>query len=70
MKNTRPYLLPEEEPIDSIDLVEPADAPTNIAVGRKSPIWAQQTLQDVERHEATHMALFGKAKDLRGSQVM
>ena len=31
----------KEEPIDSIDLVEPVDAPTDIAVGRKSPIWAQ-----------------------------
>ena len=33
--------LPKEEPIDSIDLVEPIDAPTYIVVGRKRPRWAQ-----------------------------
>ena len=34
------------EPIDSMDPVEPVDAPTDIAVSLKRPRWAQQTLQD------------------------
>ena len=42
------------EPIDPIDLVEPVDAPTDMAGSRKRPRWAQQTLQDVEGNKAPH----------------
>ena len=61
--------LPKEEPINSIDPVDSVDAPTDIAVGRKRSRWAQQTLQDVEGHEAPH-GTFEKEKDLRGSPIM
>ena len=44
----------QNEPINSIDPVEPVDAPTDMAVSRKRPRWAQQTLQDVEGHKAPH----------------
>ena len=46
--------LPQEESSDSIDPVEPVNAPTDMAVSQKRPRWAQQTLQDVEGHEAPH----------------
>ena len=46
--------FPKEELIDSIDPVEPVDAPTDMAVSRKRPRWAQQTLQDAEGHKAPH----------------
>ena len=42
------------KPIGSIDPVEPDDAPIDMAVSRKRPRWAQQTLQDAEGHEAPH----------------
>jgi hypothetical protein len=32
------------DPIDPIDPVAPVDVPRNIAVGRKRPAWARQTL--------------------------
>jgi hypothetical protein len=43
------------EPIDPIDLVDPVapvDVPRDIAVGRKRPAWARQTLQEAEGHAA------------------
>ena len=42
------------EPIDLIDPVEPVDAPTYMTMSRKMPRRAQQTLPDVEGHEAPH----------------
>ena len=44
------------KPISPIDPVEPNDAPTNMAVSRKRPRWAQQILQNVEGHETFHRA--------------
>ena len=44
----------KNEPIDPIDPVEPVDAPTDMAVSRKRPRWAQETLQDDEGHKAPH----------------
>ena len=49
------------KPISPIDPVEPDDAPTDMAVSRKRPRWAQQTLQDAEGHEAPH-GTFRKSK--------
>ena len=46
--------LPKEELIDSIDLVEPFNAPTNITVAQKMPRWEQQMMQDAEGHEAPY----------------
>ena len=40
--------------IGPIDPVEPDDAPTDMAVSRKRPRWAQQTLQDANGHKAPH----------------
>ena len=42
--------------ISPIDLVEPDDAPTDMAVSRKRPIWTRQILQNAEEHEALHGA--------------
>ena len=42
------------ESIDPIDPVELDDAPTYMAVSRKRPRWAQQTLQDQEGYETPH----------------
>ena len=46
--------LPKEEPIDSIDPVEPIDAPSYTVVGRKRPRWAQKMVYDADGHEAPH----------------
>ena len=54
------------KPISSIDPVELDDAPTDMAVSRKRPRWAKQTLQDAKGHEAPH-GTSEKVKDLRGS---
>ena len=40
--------------ISPIDPVELDDAPTNMAVSRERPRWAQQILQNAEEHEAPH----------------
>ena len=40
--------------ISPIDPVEPDDAPTYMAVSWKRPRWAQQTLQNAERHGTPH----------------
>ena len=45
-------LVGKDEPIDPIDPVELDDAPTDMEVSQKRPRWAQQTLHDVEGHEA------------------
>ena len=50
-------LAEKDEPIDTIDLVETVDDPRSIAVSRKRPRWAQQTLHDAEGHEAPHGTL-------------
>ena len=42
------------KPISSIDLVEPDDAPTDMAVNRKIPKWARQILQNTKEHENPH----------------
>jgi hypothetical protein len=45
------------EPIDQIDHVDPVapvDVPRDIAVGRKRPTWARQTLQEEEGHATPH----------------
>ena len=42
--------------ISPIDAVELDDAPTDMAVSRKRPTWAQQILQNAEEHEALHGA--------------
>ena len=57
------------KPISPIDPVEPDDAPTDITISRKRPRWAQQTLQDVEGHEAPH-GTFRESKRPQGSPVM
>ena len=44
------------KPINPIDLVEPDDAPTYMAVSRKRPRWERQILQNTEEHEASHGA--------------
>ena len=44
------------KPINPIDPVEPDDAPTDMAVSRKIPRWAQQILQNAEEHETLHGA--------------
>ena len=44
------------KPINPIDPVEPDDAFTDMAVGRKRPRWARQILQNAEEHEASHGA--------------
>jgi hypothetical protein len=52
------------EPIDPIDLVDPVapvDVPRDIAVGRKRPTWARQTLQEVEGY-ATPRGTFRVSK--------
>jgi hypothetical protein len=41
------------DPIDLIDHVAPVDVPRDIAVGRKRPTWAHQTLQEVEGHASS-----------------
>ena len=38
------------KPISPIDPIEPDDAPTDMAVSRKRPIFAQQILQNAEEH--------------------
>ena len=40
------------EPIDLVDPVALVDIPRDIAVGRKRPAWARQTLQETEGHVA------------------
>jgi hypothetical protein len=47
--------------IDPIDLVAPVDVPRDIAVGRKRPAWARQTLQEAEGH-ATPRGTFRERK--------
>ena len=47
-------LVERDEPIDPIDPVATVDIPQDMAVSRKRPRWAQQTLQDGEGHEAPH----------------
>ena len=47
-------LTGKDEPIDPIDPVMTVDILEDVAVGRKRPRWAQQTLQDAEEHEAPH----------------
>ena len=42
------------DPIDLVDLVAPVDVPRDIAVGRKRPAWARQTLQEAEGHANPH----------------
>ena len=44
------------KPISPIDPVEPDDAPTDMAVGRKRPRWAQQILQNTEENGTPHGA--------------
>ena len=44
------------KPISSIDPVEPDDAPTDMAISRKRPRWAQQILQNAKEHETPHGA--------------
>ena len=44
----------ERDPISPIDQVEPINSPIDIPVIRIIPRWAQQTLQDVEAHQAPH----------------
>ena len=44
------------KPIGPIDPVEPDDAPTDMAVSRKRPRWAQLILQNAEEHETPHGA--------------
>jgi hypothetical protein len=40
------------DPIDPVDLVALVDVPRDIAIGRKRPTWARQTLQEEEGHAA------------------
>ena len=47
-------LAGKDEPIDSIDPVVTVDILEDMIVSWKRPRWAQQTLQDVEGHEAPH----------------
>ena len=47
-------LAKKDKPIDPIDPVTTVDIPEDMAVSRKRPRWAQQTLQDVEGSEALH----------------
>ena len=42
--------------ISSVDPVKQDDAPTDMAVSRKRPRWAQQILHDAEEHETPHEA--------------
>ena len=47
-------LSKKDEPIDPIDPVATVDIPEDMAVSRKRPRWAQQTLQDGEGYETPH----------------
>jgi hypothetical protein len=49
------------DPIDPVDPVAPVDVPRDIAVGRKRPAWARQTLQEEEGH-ATPRGTFRERK--------
>jgi hypothetical protein len=40
--------------IDLVDPVAPVDVPRDIAVGRKRPTWARQTLQEAEGYATPH----------------
>ena len=40
------------EPIDLVGPVAPVDVPRDIAIGRKRPTWARQTLQEAKGHAA------------------
>jgi hypothetical protein len=42
------------DPIDPINLVALVNVSRDIAVGRKRPTWAHQTLQEEEGHVAPH----------------
>jgi hypothetical protein len=60
------------EPIDPIDLIDPValvDVPRDIAVGRKRPTWACQTLQEEEGHAAPR-GTFERERDLRDIRAM
>ena len=47
-------LAGKDEPINPIDPVMTIDILEDVSIGRKRRRWAQQTLQDVEGHEAPH----------------
>jgi hypothetical protein len=60
------------EPVDLVHLVDPVhpvDVPRDIAVGRKRPAWAHQTLQEAKRYTLL-VVLSEKVRDLRVSRVM
>jgi hypothetical protein len=42
------------DPIDHVDLVASVNVPKDIAIGRKRPALARQTLQEVEGHATPH----------------
>jgi hypothetical protein len=67
-----PTVQRDREPIDPIDLVDivaPVDVPRDIAVGRKRPTWACQTLQEAEGHAAPR-GTFERERDLRDIHAM
>jgi hypothetical protein len=45
-----PSAVQKETTIDPVNPVALVDIPRNIAVGHKRPVWARQTLQEVEGH--------------------
>jgi hypothetical protein len=49
------------EPIDPVDPIDPIDVPRDIAVGRKRPACARQTLPEAEGH-ATPCGTFRESK--------
>jgi hypothetical protein len=49
------------DPIDLVDPIAPVDVSRDIAVGRKRPTWARQTLQEAEGH-ATPRGTFRERK--------